>query len=111
MRTAVAIANVDFSKAFNIVSCKTLIEKLMKDEPNKQAVRWTEDCPKSQAQKAVISGTQSANSGVYPRGQDWVWSSSTPPLMVWMMGHSVPSAHLQSAERKHFKQKVVKDSR
>lgn len=46
-RTAVAIANFDFSKAFNIVSCKMLIERLMKDELQKQAARWTEDCPKS----------------------------------------------------------------
>lgn len=79
-RTAVAIANFGFSKAFNIVSCKMLTEKLMKDELDKQAVRWTEDCSKSQAQKAVISGTQSAN--LYPRGQDWVWSCLTPSLMV-----------------------------
>lgn len=103
-----AIVNFDFSKAFNTVSCKMLIEKLVKDELDKQAVRWTEDCPKRQAQKAVVSGTQAANSWLYPRGQNWVWSCLTPSLMVWMMGHSVPSTHLPSAERKHFKQKVVK---
>lgn len=68
-RTAVAIANFDFSKAFNIVSCKMLPEKLMKEELDKQAVRWTEDCLKSQAQKAVISSTQSAHSWLYPSGQ------------------------------------------
>lgn len=50
-RTAVAIVNFDFRKAFNIVSCKMLTKKLMKDEPDKRAVRWTEDCPKSQTQR------------------------------------------------------------
>lgn len=38
-RTAVAIANFDFSKAFKIVSCKMLTEKTMKDQLNKQAVK------------------------------------------------------------------------
>lgn len=64
------MANFDF-KAFNTVSCKMLIEKLMKEELDKQAARLTEDCPKSQAQKAVISGTQSAHLWSYPRGQNW----------------------------------------
>lgn len=38
-RTAVAIVNFDFSKAFKIVSCKMLTEKTMKDQLNKQAVK------------------------------------------------------------------------
>lgn len=80
----------------------------MKDELDKQGVRWAEDCPKSQAQKAVIRGTQSANLWLYPRGQNWVWSCLTPPLMVCTMGHRAPSAHLQSAEGKHFKKESGK---
>lgn len=70
-RTAVAVANFDFSKAFNIVCCKMLTAKLMKEELDKQAAGWTEDCPKSQAQKAVISSTLSAHSWLYSRGQNW----------------------------------------
>jgi len=36
---AVAIVDFDFSKAFDMVSCKILIKKLMKYELDEQAVR------------------------------------------------------------------------
>ncbi|KAK4827782.1 hypothetical protein QYF61_021735 [Mycteria americana] len=67
----VDVVYLDVSKAFDIVSCKTLIDKLMMYGLDKWAVRWTENCLNDQVQRVVINGTRSiwgqATKGV-PKG-------------------------------------------
>ncbi|KAK4815339.1 LOW QUALITY PROTEIN: hypothetical protein QYF61_000171, partial [Mycteria americana] len=56
---AANIACLDFSKAFEAVCHKILIEKLMKNGLDKQTVRFIENQLNGQAQRVVISGTKS----------------------------------------------------
>jgi len=58
-RRAVDIVYLGFSKAFITVSCKFLIEKLMRYGLNEQTVRWTENWLNGWAQSLVVSGTMS----------------------------------------------------
>ncbi|GAB0204001.1 mitochondrial enolase superfamily member 1 [Grus japonensis] len=58
--TAVDIEYLDFRKAFDTVSHKILIEKLMKYGLDKQTVRWIENWLNGQAQRVVISSTKSS---------------------------------------------------
>ncbi|KAK4825954.1 hypothetical protein QYF61_003472 [Mycteria americana] len=51
---------LDFSKAFDTVSGKILIEKLMKYGLGELIVRFIENCLKSQPQRVAISGTKSS---------------------------------------------------
>ncbi|KAK4825167.1 hypothetical protein QYF61_024556 [Mycteria americana] len=53
---ALEVVYLDFSKAFNTVCYKILIEKLMKYGLDKWTVRWIENWLNCWAQKVVISG-------------------------------------------------------
>lgn len=55
-KVAVDIVYLDFSKAFDTVSCKILTEKLCMYGLDKKMVRWIEDWLNSWAQRVVISG-------------------------------------------------------
>ena len=57
---AVDIVYLAFSKAFDTVSQKILIEKLMMYGLDEQTVRWIENWLNVQAQRVVISGTKSS---------------------------------------------------
>ena len=56
---AVDVVYLDFSKAFDAVSYNT-IDKLTKYGLDKWTVRWTENWLNGQAQRVVISGTNSS---------------------------------------------------
>ncbi|GAB0186715.1 trace amine-associated receptor 2 [Grus japonensis] len=56
----VDIVYLDFSKAFDTVSHKIFIEKLMNYGLDDQIVKWIENWLNSQAQRVVISGTKSS---------------------------------------------------
>lgn len=57
---AVDIVYLDFSKALNTVSRNSLIHKLMEYRPDERTVKWTENCPKCQAQRVAINDTKSS---------------------------------------------------
>ncbi|GAB0182921.1 mitochondrial enolase superfamily member 1 [Grus japonensis] len=50
---------LDFIKAFDIVSHKILIDKLLMYGLDEQTVRWIENWLNGQAQRVIISGTKS----------------------------------------------------
>ena len=56
---AVDIVCLDFSKAFDTVSHKILIDKLLMYELDKQIVRQVENWMNGWAQRVVICGTKS----------------------------------------------------
>lgn len=51
---------MDFSKAFDAVCQKILIEKLMKHGLDEQTGSWIENCLNGRAQRVVISGIKSS---------------------------------------------------
>ncbi|KAK4811069.1 hypothetical protein QYF61_016355, partial [Mycteria americana] len=57
---AMDIVYIDFRKAFDTVSHKILIDKLMKYGLDEQTVRWFENWLNGWAQRVVISGTKSS---------------------------------------------------
>lgn len=52
------IASLHFSKAFDSISCKILVKKLMKNVLDEQTVRLIENWLNGHAQRDVISGTE-----------------------------------------------------
>ncbi|GAB0176176.1 mitochondrial enolase superfamily member 1 [Grus japonensis] len=54
-RRAADVVNLDFCKAFDTVSPKIPIDKLMKYRLEKRTVRWAEIWPNCRAQRVVIS--------------------------------------------------------
>jgi len=56
---AVGVVYLDFSKAFDTVSRKTLIEKLKKSGLNEWTERWIENWLNGRAPRVVISGAES----------------------------------------------------
>ena len=63
---AVVIVYLDFSKAFDTVSQKIFIEKVMKYGLDEQTVKWTENWLNGRAQSVMISSTKSG----------WRWVTS-----------------------------------
>lgn len=59
---AADVVYLDFSKTFNSVSLKILLEKLMKYSLDEQTVRWVESWLNGWAQRVAISGTKSSQS-------------------------------------------------
>jgi len=59
-RRAVDIVCLDFSKAFDTVSRKIVIDKLLIYGLDEQTVRWVENWLNGQAQTVVISGMKSS---------------------------------------------------
>ncbi|KAK4830190.1 hypothetical protein QYF61_009217 [Mycteria americana] len=55
----VDVVYLDFTKAFDTVSCNILIHKLMKYRLDKWPVRWIENWLNCNAQSIVVSGTKS----------------------------------------------------
>jgi len=53
------IVCLDFSKAFNTVSCTTHMKKLIKCGLDEQAVRWTKNSTNSWTQTVMISDMKS----------------------------------------------------
>ena len=49
--------SLDDGKAVDTVSHNILIHKLMEYRPDERKVKWTENCPKCQAQAVVINDT------------------------------------------------------
>jgi len=57
---AVDVVYLDFSKAFDTVSCNILIDKLRKCGLEEWSVRWTEHWLNGRTQRVVISGAESS---------------------------------------------------
>jgi len=72
----VDIVYLNSSKAFDTVSCKILLEKLLKCGLHKHKLGWTENWLNHQAQRVAISCMKSIAGGqklvVYTRGKCWV---------------------------------------
>lgn len=80
------ITSLDDEKARDAVS-------LMEYRPDKCKVKWSENCPKCQAQRVVINDTQSRVTRAVL--QESVLSCSKSLSMTWMMRLDAPSASLQ----------------
>jgi len=88
---AVNTVCLGFSRVFDTVSRKILLDKLLVYRLDEQTARWIENWLNGQAQWVVISGTTSSWMPVMssvPQGS--ILALSTPSLMVWM-SQSTPS--------------------
>lgn len=68
-----------------------LTDKLIEYRPQKQMVKWTENCQKYQVQRVVVRGTKS----IWRTVTSDILQGSANSFTIWEMGHIAPSAYLQ----------------